>query len=40
MKGDKNMYINPFLAGVIATVGVEAAAALIMILYVAWRQGK
>ncbi len=31
------MYIDPFLAGVLATVGVEIIAVLILLFYMAWK---
>lgn len=34
------MYINPFWAGVLATIGIEIALVLLFLFYAAWRSRK
>ncbi len=34
------MYINPFLAGVLATIGVEMAVVLVGSLISVWKDGR
>lgn len=34
------MYIDPYLAGVLSTIGIEAIATVILLIYIGIRGGK
>ncbi len=38
--GGDFMYINPFLAGVLATIGAELLLVVLFSLYIGWRDKK